>query len=93
MDLKALLSCEERERREVAGSWLCTARPGREPGVPSGGQAAAVLSTNFSFYSVSLQSLPLTLTLSLSVSLPVCLLRDRQVMEKQLKGKIQGKCK
>lgn len=45
------------------------------------------------FYSVFLQSLPLTLTLSLSVSLLICLLRDRQVMEKKLKGKIQGKCK
>lgn len=35
----------------------------------------------------------LSLSLSFSVSFLIWLLRDRQVMEKKLKGKIQGKCK
>ena len=45
---------------------------------------------NFSFYAVLLL---LSLPPSHSVSFLICLHRDRQVMEKKLKGKIQGKCK
>lgn len=45
----------------------------------------------FLLFSFCAASLPLTL--SLSVSFLICLRRDRQVMEKKLKGKIQGKCK
>lgn len=50
-------------------------------------------STGLPLHCLNLCDFSLSLSLSFSVSFLIWLLRDRQVMEKKLKGKIQGKCK
>lgn len=79
----------DRKKTNVRDVRVVKEGTGRSLGIPSGGQAVAARFLKFPLYSISLQS-PSHPPVSLAVSLLICLLRDRQVMEKKLKGKIQG---